>query len=99
MYALLVDSSSAQHYPEWSFAEGAKARLGVDEIYEISYSPDGAWLAAARGMHIWIYDANSGAEVSLLTGRTEDVYSVAFSTNGFILASGSGEWLGNNNAI
>ena len=29
VYALLVDSSSAQHYPEWSFAEGAKARLGV----------------------------------------------------------------------
>jgi WD40 repeat protein len=50
-------------------------------------------------MHIWIYDANSGTEVSLLTGHTEDVYSVAFSPNEFILASGSGEWLGNNNAI
>ena len=54
---------------------------------EVAYSPDGALLAVASSIGIWLYDANSGAEVYLLSGHTRPVFSVAFSPDGSALAS------------
>ena len=79
----------AQDSPQWHLPEGAKARIGKGAIREIRYSPDGTRLAVASSIGIWIYDAQSGEELDLLTGHTDYVLSVAFSPDGKMLASGS----------
>lgn len=71
--------------------EGAKARLGKGGIHEIKYSPDGATLAVASSIGIWLYDAESGEERSLLTDHTNKVNSMAFSPDGQKIAS-IGDW-------
>ena len=84
-----VPNIFAQDYTQFSLPEGAKARLGKGGIGEIAYSPDGTRLAVASGIGIWIYDAETDKELDLLTGHTFGVWSVAFSSNGNLLASGS----------
>ena len=79
----------AQDSPQWHLPEGAKARLGKGRISEIAYSPDSTRLAVASGIGIWIYDAETGEELDLLSGHTSSVYSVSFSPDGNTLASGS----------
>ena len=56
----------AQDYTQFSLPEGAKARLGKGKIYEIQYSPDGARLAVASSIGIWLYDTGTRQEVALL---------------------------------
>ena len=64
-------------------ASSAKARSE-----DIAYSPDGSLLAVASSIGIWLYDAESGKELSLLRGHTGEVYSVSFSPDGNTIASG-----------
>ena len=91
-----TNSGCVQDSPQWPLPERAKARLGKGGIHEIKYSPDGATLAVASSIGIWIYDAESGAEVSLLTGHTDKVNSISFSLDGQTIAS-TGDW--ENNTI
>ena len=56
----------------------------------VAYSPDGALLAVASSMGVWLYDAHTGAEVTSLGGDTLSVRSVSFSPDGLTLASVSG---------
>ena len=67
--------------------EGARARLGKGGVGEIRYSPDGNLLAVANAIGIWIYDAHNFVELDLLTGHTEGIISIAFSSDGRTLAS------------
>ncbi len=73
----------------WHLPDGAKTRIGKGRVNKISYSPDGKRLAVASSIGVWIYDANSGKELDLLTEKTDWVKSIAFNPNGNILASGS----------
>ena len=86
---LYLPSSFAQDYTQLNLPEGATARLGKGWISEIAYSPDGTLLAVASSIGIWIYDAQTGEALDLLTGHTDGVWSVAFSPDGNTLASGS----------
>ena len=79
----------AQDSPQWHLPEGAKMRLGKGWISKIQYSPDGTRLAVAGGIGIWLYDATTGQEVTLISGHTAGVLSVAFSPDGNTIASGS----------
>ena len=92
--ALFVQESRAEDWTRWHLPEGALARLGKGSIGRgdraVAYSPDGARLAVASDIGIWLYDANTGAEIALFTGHTDGVSSVAFSPDGATLASGSG---------
>ena len=65
------------------------ARFGKSGIEDVTYSPDGKLLAVASTIGIWLYDAHSGQELSLITGHTGRVNSVSFSPDGKTLASGS----------
>ena len=84
-------NTSAEDYTTWSLPEGAIARFGKGVISEIALSPDGTRLAVAGGTGIWLYNAQTGEELDLLTRHTGWVYSVAFSPDGTTLASGSGD--------
>ena len=65
----------AQDSPQWHLPEGATARLGKGRISgEIAYSPDGTRLAVAGSIGIWLYDAQTGEALDLLTGHTSVVY-------------------------
>ena len=79
----------AQDYTQWGLPEGAKARLGKGSINEIAYSPDGARLAVASSIGIWLYNTQTYQEIALLTGHTGWVSSVSFSPDGRTLATGS----------
>ena len=86
--AMSLQTSYAQDYARWGLPEGAKVRLGKGWISgSITYSPDGALLAVGSSIGVWLYDANTGAEVNLLSRHTRPVRSVAFSPDGTILAS------------
>lgn len=55
----------------------------------IAYSPDGALLAACDSNQLKLYDPESGALISTLSGHEQDVLSVVFSRDGRYLATGS----------
>ena len=82
-------NTPAQDYTKWGLPDGAKARLGKGMVEEVKYSPDGSKLAVASSIGVWIYDAETGEELNLLTGHTSKVLCVAFSPNGNTLASGN----------
>ena len=79
----------AQNHPQWHLPEGAIARLGENTIEKAAYTPDGKWLAVAGSNGISLYDTRTGAKLGMLNGHTDTVTSIAFSSNGFTLASGS----------
>ena len=90
LFTLLLPNSFAQDYTQWGLPEGAKARLGKGWISgNIAYSPDGASLAVASSIGIWLYDTVIHREVALLTGHTSRVTSVVYSPDGGTLAGGS----------
>ena len=79
----------AQDYTQWGLSEGAKARLGKGNLYEITYSPDGTRLAVASGIGIWVHDMETYQALVLLTGYAGGVSSIAFSPDGNKIASAS----------
>ena len=85
---VLLHNAFAQDYTTLNLPEGAKARLGKGQINEIAYSPDGALLAVASSIGVWLYDTNTYQEIELLT-HTSGVYSVSFSPDGNTLATGN----------
>ena len=89
MILALTPNTFAQDYTQWHLPEGAKTRLGKGRSSEIVYSPDGVRLAVASTIGIWLYDAQIGEELDLLTGHTSGVNSVAFSPDGNTIVSGS----------
>ena len=88
---ILSNGSLAQDQTQWHFSEGAKMRLGKGRIKDIKFSPDSRRFAVATAIGIWMYDAHTGEELSLiavLPGEGRDVTTMAFSPDGKTLASG-----------
>ena len=75
-------------YTQWHLPDGAKARLGKGRINDITCSSDGALLAVASNIGIWIYDIQTREALSLLTGHTGAVDRISFSPDGRTLATG-----------
>ena len=94
---LCVQTSRAQDDNPFNLPEGALARIGkgaIDFVHglgyqTLAYSSDGTRLAVASKIGIWLYDAHTGTEVALLTGHTDQVYSLAFAPDGKTIASTS----------
>lgn len=83
---VLIPKPSNTEYTRWELPKGAKARLGKGQINDIKFSPDGARFAVATTIGVWMYDAKTGAEVSLLTGDRHDYNGIAFSSDGSTLS-------------
>ncbi len=81
--------SNDQDYTKWSLPKNALARFGKGRIIQMKYSPDGKQLAVATPIGIWLYDAQSGKELNLLTGHRSEVNSVAYSPDGSTIATGA----------
>ncbi len=81
-------------YRTWHLPDGATIRLGKGRIGEsdraVAFSPDGQLLAVASSIGVWLYDAATSRELTLLPSTSDEVHSVAFSRDGKRLAWGSG---------
>ena len=89
---IFLSNSIAQEYTQWHLPEGAKARLGKGSINDIKFSDDGTLLAVATGIGVWIYDAHTGKEISLIKVNFRSpltIHRVAFSPDGKIIATGN----------
>ena len=62
-------NASAEALSQSNLPDGAKARLGKGRIFDVAYSPDGKRLAVASSIGVWLYDAETGEELDLLTGH------------------------------
>lgn len=84
---LLSNRSLAQAYTQWQLPDGARMRLGKGKINDITFSRDGTRFAVAATIGIWIYDAQTGEALALLTGHKRVVKAVEFSLDGRTLTS------------
>lgn len=83
----LILESNAQSGFTMSLPENAIGRIGRGRINEIVYSPNGKMLAVGSSIGTWLYDANTGKELALLTAHTGHVPSVAFSPDSKTIAT------------
>ncbi|RKU23370.1 hypothetical protein C6499_18615 [Candidatus Poribacteria bacterium] len=90
--ALVADAQteeSVKNYQKWALPKAAKARLGKGSIRAIQFSPDGTQLAVSSNIGVWLYDVQTGKEISLFTGICG---TVVFSPDGRFLAHGGGDF-------
>ena len=72
-------------HTKWHLPKEAKARLGKGGITTIQFSPDGTQIAVGNNIGIWLYDVQTGREISMFPGLCR---SLAFSPDGRFIASG-----------
>ncbi len=70
--------------------DGAITRLGKGKINQVTFFPDGKRLAVASSIGVWVYDAETGEALDLLTEDTTPATTIAFSADGKFFAT-SGE--------
>ena len=87
---LFLPHAFAQDYTRWGLPEGAKMRLGKGKIANreghltdigrarsYHFSPDGTQLAVISLIGIWVYDVQTGKELTLaierMNGATDDI--------------------------
>ena len=91
MLILVLNFSYAfgQLDPQLSLPEGVKARIGKGGVKMIKYFPDGTKLAVGSTIGIWVYDAQTGEPIDLLTTHTGPVNAIAFTPDGNTFATAS----------
>ena len=91
IFLLSFSNGATQEYTRWHLPEGAIARFGKGRAFGFTHSPDGTRLAVRSSIGTWLYDANTGAEIELLTGDMWSLGPAAFSPDGntFAVASGN----------
>ena len=72
-------------YTKWELPKEAKTRLGKGGITTIQFSPDGTQIAVGNNIGIWLYDIQTGREISMFPGMCR---SLAFSPDGRFIVSG-----------
>ena len=91
MFVTGLSVSVAEDYIKNYLPEGAIARFGKGYVFDFEYSPDGTRLAVASTIGVWLYDTQTSEELKLLTGHTDYVLNVDFSSDSKTLLSESGD--------
>ena len=91
LYAEAQTDEITKDYTQWALPKEAKKRFGKGSINALQFSPDGTQLAVGSKIGIWLYDVETGKELSLFEGMCQ---SLAFSPDGHFLASGGGRFRG-----
>ena len=91
LYAEAQTDEAVEDYAKWELPKEAKARLGKGGINVIQFSPDSAKLAIGSNIGVWLYNVETGKEISLFPGMCQ---AIAFSPDGRFLASGGGKLRG-----
>ena len=97
---MVLPHTAAINPTKLGLPEGAVARLGMGKINDIKYSPDGKHLAVASSVGVWIYDAQTGEVINLITStdrrvggepepQVSPINSISFSPDGQLLAIGT----------
>ena len=68
---LCISHTFAQYEPSTQIGlpDGTIARFGKGSIRGIAYSPDGTQIAVTTSIGVWLYDAQTGKELDLITGK------------------------------
>ena len=82
------EENQLENYPQWHLPKEAKMRLGKGGIGSIQFSPDGTQLVIGSRIGIWVYDVETGNEISLLQGLSGPM---AYAPDGRFIASGGGD--------
>ena len=80
---------AVKDYTKWELPKEAKARLGKGGIKAIQFSPDGTRLAVGSNIGVWLYDVETGKELSLFAGMCQ---AITFSPDGRYLANSGGKY-------
>ena len=86
--ALIAEAQTdeiSKDYSQWALPKEAKARLGKGGINALQFSQDGTKLAVGSNIGIWLYDVQTGKEISMFPGMCR---FFAFSPDGRFIASG-----------
>ena len=97
LYAILLSISSlflsngfAQDPTQLHLPEGVKMRISKGAASDIAFTPDGTQFAVTTNIGIWIYDAKTGAEITVLKQPGRGYGKIAFSPDGNVLACATG---------
>ena len=89
LYAILLLISSpfllngfAQDHTQSHLPEDVKMRIGKGAARDITFTPDGKQFAVTTSIGIWIYDAKTGAEITVLNQPGRGSGKIAFSPDG-----------------
>ena len=91
LFQFSLSSSIAQDYIHWQLPPGAIARLGKGKLFEIKYIPNSKLIAVSTSIGVWLYDTDTGIELSLIAGHTDSIECIAISSDGKLLATGSND--------
>ena len=81
-------SFSYEPYTQFGLPEGAVARIGRGAIRDIQYSPDGTRFAVGTSIGVWIHDATTYRELSLISDPANPfTVTFAFSEDSRTLAT------------
>ncbi len=84
-----MNNDSQSSYSRWGLPEFSKLRLGKGKTNDIEFSDDGSQFAVATPTGIWVYDAKTGKELSLLQNPGTGIRTIAFSPDSKIIAAAS----------
>ena len=88
--SLFLSNGFAQDATQLHSPEDAKMRINKGAASDIAFTPDGTQFAVATNIGIWIYDAKTGAEITVLKQPGRGYGKIAFSPDGNVLACATG---------
>lgn len=87
----LVSMSTDNTIRFWDAATGQHKKYFENNLSNVTINAAGTMLASRNSRTIYLWDIATETEIARLTGHTSDVYTLTFSPNGKILASGGAD--------
>ena len=75
----------------WKLPEGAIARLGQGRLWDLSFSPDGEYLAVATALGCWLYDLPTLTPFALFETERGMLQPIAYSRDAQWIATGNAD--------